>query len=90
VTCLALTAQINVVTGDPWPSPPPPSCKVPSMIDLKRSEGHAAWIAPGIPGGFAPGNFSPTNGNFTIKSQSLVGGTWVPCSASVTVSANAQ
>ena len=90
VTCLALSAQINVVTGDPWPSPPPPSCKVPSMIDLKRSEGQAAWSAPGIPGGFAPANFNPKNGNFTIKSQSLVGGTWLPCSASITVSASAQ
>jgi hypothetical protein len=90
VTCLALSAQINVATGDPWPSPPPPSCKVPSMIDLKRSEGQAAWSAPTIPGGFEPANFSPTNGNFTIKSQSLVGGTWLPCSASITVSASAQ
>jgi hypothetical protein len=60
------------------------------MIDLKRSEGQAAWSAPGIPGGFAPANFNPKNGNFTIKSQSLVGGTWLPCSASITVSASAQ
>jgi Flp pilus assembly protein TadG len=90
VTCLALTAQINVVTGDPWPSPPPPSCKVPSMIDATRAQAAAAWVAPTIPGGFLAENFSPDKGGFTVKSQSLVGGTWVPCSAKITVSASPQ
>lgn len=90
VSCLELGASIDLVTGDPWPAPPPPSCQVPSMIEARRPEGHADWVNPGIPGGFLAENFSPQSGNFTIKSQSLVGGTWVPCSASITVSAGAQ
>jgi hypothetical protein len=90
VTCLALTAQVNVVTGDPWPVPPPPSCQVPSMIDATRAQAAAAWVAPTIPGGFNAANFSPDKGGFTVKSQSLVGGTWVPCSASITVYASPE
>lgn len=89
VSCLELGASIDVVTGDPWPAPPPPSCKVPSMIEARRPQGEALWVKKDIPGGFLAENFIPRNGNFTIKSQSLVGGTWVPCSASITVSSGA-
>jgi hypothetical protein len=88
VTCLPLTAQITVVTGPPWPAPPPPSCQVPSMIDSTRAEAQAKWVAPTIPGGFMAANFNPQKGGFTVKSQSLVGGTWVPCSATITVAAS--
>lgn len=86
VTCLDLGASIDVQTGDPWPTPPPPSCAVPSMINDSRNEGEANWQGAG----FSVANFSPQNGNFTIRSQSLVGGTgqYQPCSASITVSAN--
>jgi hypothetical protein len=36
---------------------------------------------------FDAANFNPGTGNFTVKSQSLVGGNgqWVSCSASITV-----
>jgi hypothetical protein len=90
VSCLELDASIEVVTGEPLPDPPPPSCKVPSMIDLRRSEAQTAWVSPTTPGGFSAANFTPKSGNFTVKSQSLVGGTWVPCSSSIVVSANTQ
>ena len=55
-----------------------------NMINLRRAEGEAAWIGEG----FADANFDPQNGGFTIKSQSVVGGTYLPCTASVSVSAN--
>jgi hypothetical protein len=82
VDCLDPASTVNVVTGAPLPAPPPLPCRVPNMINLKRAEGEAAWIADG----FADANFDPKNGNFTIKSQSVVGGTYVPCTASVEVS----
>jgi hypothetical protein len=84
VDCLAPASTVNVITGAALPVPPPLPCRVPNMINLRRAEGESAWIAVG----FADANFSPQNGNFTIKSQSVVGGTYVPCTASVVVSAN--
>lgn len=85
VSCLdPLTTTINVVTGDPWPDPPPTPCQVPSMINSTRSEGEAAWVAEG----FDVRNFSPSGGNWVIQSQSLVGGTYVTCDATIRVSQN--
>jgi hypothetical protein len=51
------------------------------MINLFRSEGAVAWGEEG----FAAANFSPSTGTFKIRSQTLVGGTYVPCEASVIV-----
>lgn len=78
------TLTIDVTTGNPWPPAPPVPCLVPNMINLTRSEGQAAWTAASF-----TGTYSPRNGNFTIRSQSLVGGTYVECEADITVSANA-
>ncbi len=83
VTCLDLAASMSVVTGEPWPAAPPTPCRVPNLIDLKRAEGEAAWGAADF-----EGTYGPSSGNFTIKSQSLVGGTYVPCEANITVSAS--
>ena len=83
VDCLDPASTVNVVTGDPLPVPPPRPCRVPNMINLTRRQGEAEWIREL----FAVGNFSPANGNFTIKSQSVVGGTYLPWTAPVTVSA---
>ncbi|MGI8829256.1 MAG: TadE/TadG family type IV pilus assembly protein [Candidatus Limnocylindria bacterium] len=87
VSCLELaTTAINVVTGEPWPAPPPTPCEVPSMINHPRAVGESLWVNAG----FSVANFSPRNGGFTIRSQSLVGGNgaYVTCEASITVSAN--
>jgi hypothetical protein len=80
------TMAVDVVTGDPWPEPPPTPCEVPSMINHSRAEGEAMWVG----NGFARANFSPLNGGFTIRSQSQVGGNgaYLSCDASVTVSAS--
>ena len=80
----AAGATIDVTTGEAWPAPPPTPCRVPNMINLKRAEGQAAWA-----NALFTGSFDPTSGNFTIKSQSLVGGTYVECTAAITVSSNA-
>ena len=82
VTCLDPAANVEVTLGPPWPDPPAAPCQVPHLIDKRRPVGQAEWFARG----FATGTFSPTNGNFTIKSQSLVGFSWVPCSSAITVS----
>jgi hypothetical protein len=82
ITCLVLDAAVEVQTGAPWPAPPPAPCKVPNLIDLRRDAGALAWSQATF-----TGSYSPTNGNFTIKSQSLVGGSYVPCGSSITVSA---
>ena len=85
VDCLDPEATVDVVTGDPLPVPPPLPCRVPNMINLTRPQGEAEWIEEG----FAEAKFDPQNGGFTIKSQSVVGGTYLPCTASVSVSASA-
>jgi hypothetical protein len=87
VTCIdPATPTVDVDTGDPWPAPPPAPCRVPNMINLFRVEGHAEWVEAG----FATENFSPDSGQFKIRAQSLVGGTYVPCEAAITVSDKAS
>jgi hypothetical protein len=86
VACMPPATLIDVEVGAPWPAPPPAPCRVPNMINLFRAEGQAAWGAEG----FAPANFSPTTGTFKIRSQSLVGGTYVPCEASIVVEDKAK
>lgn len=87
VTCMDLLTDLAVTLGDPWPDPPDAPCQVPHLIDKSRSVGESDWFTKGL---FLPGTFSPTNGNFTIKSQSLIGFSWVPCDSSITVSAGAS
>jgi hypothetical protein len=85
-TCAEPETTITVVTGPPWPEPPPPSCLVPRLGGKTRDAGEEEWVDAG----FLRGNFSPANGGFTIQSQSLVGGSYAVCSASITVSAGNQ
>jgi len=82
VECILPTTPIDLEVGAPWPAAPPAPCRVPNMINLFRAEGAAAWVDPG---GFDLNNFSPSTGTFKIRSQSLVGGTYVPCEASIVV-----
>lgn len=85
VTCMDLVTEIEVIVGDPLPDPPDTPCQVPHLIDKTRTVGSSEWYA----NGFAPATFSPTSGNFKIKSQSLVGFSWVPCGSTITVAADA-
>jgi hypothetical protein len=85
VTCLDPAAappiDVEVTTGAAWPPPPDPPCQVPHMIDKTRNVGEAEWVAENF-----TGTFSPANGNWIIKSQSIPGFSYVPCEASITVS----
>ena len=81
VACIDPAATVDVEVGPPWPAAPPAPCRVPNMINLFRAEGAVEWAAEG----FAAANFSPDTGTFKIRSQSLVGGTYVPCEASIVV-----
>jgi hypothetical protein len=83
VTCELPTTTIDATTGDPRPPAPPVPCRVPNLINLKLDEGRVAWAAAG----FDPDNLTADGrNNFNIKSQSLVGGNYVTCGATITVS----
>jgi hypothetical protein len=86
VSCIDPAASIDVQVGAAWPAPPPAPCRVPNMINLFRDEGQAAWGDAN----FEVGNFSPPSGRFKIRAQSLVGGTYVPCEASIVVADKAN
>ena len=60
---------------------PPPLCWVPSFTDVQRSAAQGIWAAAGF-----TTTVQPDNGNWKIKSQSIVGGSQVPCSSPITVS----
>jgi hypothetical protein len=82
-TCLDLGSAIEVETDAAWPEPPPAPCQVPSMIDKRRNTAFDLWKEADFDGG----NFSSVGkGNFIIKSQSLVGTSWVRCDSSIIVS----
>jgi len=82
VTCLATSASVEVQLGPPWPAPPPAPCQVPNLVELRRNAAAGEWRAADF-----TTLLQPTNGNFEVKSQSLVGGTYQTCDATVTVSA---
>jgi hypothetical protein len=85
VTCLDPATDppldMEVQLGAAWPAPPPAPCQVPHLIDKQRNAAEAEWD-----GADFTGSFSPPNGNFTIKSQSIPGFSWVPCESSIVVS----
>ena len=77
------------VTITVTPTNPPPTCTVPDFNGVKRNSAQAMWGTPKPPGaGFTTtvqdGAGHP-NGNYTIKSQSIVANTTVPCSSTITV-----
>jgi hypothetical protein len=85
VTCLDPASDppldMRVQLGAAWPNPPPAPCQVPHLIDKQRNVAAQEWTRA-----LFTGSFSPTNGNFKIKSQSLAGFSWVPCESSIVVS----
>jgi TadE-like protein len=85
VTCLDPATvpayDVEVGVGPAWPNPPPAPCQVPHLIDKNLTDGQTEWGEAGF-----TGSFSPTSGNWKIKSQSLVGFSWVPCETPIVVS----
>jgi Flp pilus assembly protein TadG/beta-lactam-binding protein with PASTA domain len=63
--------------------PPSGSCIMPQLIGLKVNNAQAPYNSAGFTGTFTA--TTPPNGNYTVQTQSLVGGQTYPCSSSVTV-----
>jgi len=85
--CLDAMASIAVSYSPAPPPPPAAPCKVPSFVNTSSSDAPASWTGAG----FAAGNLSfDTNGGhplpYVVKSQTLVGGTYVGCSSAITLS----
>jgi beta-lactam-binding protein with PASTA domain len=81
--CVEPDTSVTVSHGAPPAPPPPPPCKVPSFVNTSSSAATGTWTAAG----FDADNISfSRGGTFTIQSQSLVGGTYVSCTASIEVS----
>jgi Flp pilus assembly protein TadG len=82
--CIEPTATVTVSHGPPPAPPPPAPCKVPSFINTSSSGATTVWTNAGSdPDNI---NFSQKNNTFTVRSQSLVGGTWVTCEATILLS----
>jgi len=79
--CLEPDTSITVSHGPGLPPPPPAPCQVPSFVNTSSSSATAIWTDAG----FEAGNisFKPKNGSFTVRSQTLVGGTYVACDSSI-------
>ena len=73
------------VTHTP-PSPPPGSCTMPQLLGLKVNSAQSSFGAAGFTGTFTI--TTPPNGNYTVTSQSLIGGQVYPCTSTVTVAGN--
>jgi len=85
--CLDPDTSIVVSYTSAPPPPPAPPCKVPSLVNTSSNGASGTWTGAG----FTAGNLSyVTNGGhplpYTIRSQTLVGGTYVACSASIVLS----
>jgi TadE-like protein len=66
--------------------PPVSQCTMPQMVGLNVNNAQATYVSAGFTGTFNINQ--PPNGNYVIKSQSLVGGQQYACSTSVTVGGN--
>jgi PKD repeat protein len=64
---------------------PPVGCPVPSFIDTSSDAAQGTWTAAGFA---TTVNFQQGNRPWTIKSQTLTGGSRVPCNSAITVSKN--
>ena len=81
--CMPPTTSVIVSHAAPYPAPPPQPCKVPSFINTSSSAATATWTAAGFKA--ANIDFS-RGGTYQIQSQTLVGGTFISCEATITVS----
>jgi hypothetical protein len=83
--CVEPDTSLAVAYGAPPPAPPPPPCKVPSFVNTSTTTASATWTTAG----FAGANLTFRHRTpYTIKSQSLVGGTWVSCGSAIELSRN--
>jgi hypothetical protein len=84
VTCAAPTTTITVEIGQPWETPPPAPCIVPRFVDeVRKNDAQAVWTQA---------HFTTTvifegasNGNWTIRGQSLVVDEAYNCSVTISL-----
>jgi Flp pilus assembly protein TadG len=85
VTCLPFDASVVVTLGDPWPAPPEQPCRVPNFSDVVSTNAQSVWDTAHFTTTVILDG--PANGkSFQIKSQSLVGGDYVSCDSTITLS----
>jgi hypothetical protein len=82
--CVDATTSVQVSYQDAPPPPPPAPCKVPSFINTSSDSAAATWTGAGFSGSLTFDQ--PNRLPYTIKSQGLVGGTYVSCTSSIEVS----
>lgn len=83
--CVEPDTSLAVAYGAPPPAPPPPPCKVPSFVNTNTDAASATWTTAG----FSASNLTfKQRTPYTIRSQSLVGGTWVSCGSAIELSRN--
>lgn len=80
--CRPATTTVTVTNAPP----PPPQCTVPQVIGLKANAGQTAFANAGFTGTYSITR--PPSGNYTITSQSLIGGQLYVCTSNMTVAGN--
>jgi hypothetical protein len=75
---------VQVSYGSALPPPPAQPCLVPSFSNDESAGATSKWTSAGFTGEITFKN--PNKLPYTIKSQSLVGGTFVACTAGITLS----
>jgi hypothetical protein len=84
--CVGFTTTVSVVQGSaptPAPTPTPAPCIVPSFVGTSTLNADSTWTTAGFTGQlrYEKQNQRP----YTIQTQSLVGGSAVPCTSRITV-----
>ncbi len=80
--CSVPTTTVTVTHS----APPPTSCTMPQLIGLRVNVAQASFTTAGFTGAFTITR--PPSGNYTVTSQTLIGGQTYTCGSSVTVGGN--
>lgn len=85
--CMPPETTVVVAHVAGYPAPPAQPCKVPSFVNTSSSTANTTWTSAGFSGALS---FKPPGGlPYTIRAQSLVGGTFVQCDAPIILYKNA-
>jgi hypothetical protein len=82
--CVLPPLEVQVTYGDALGTPPAQPCQVPSFANTSSTDAPALWTSKGFTGSIEFKNAQRLP--YAIKSQSLVGGVYVPCTSGITVS----
>lgn len=85
--CVAPDTALSVAYGAAPPPPPPPPCKVPSFVNTQTDLALGTWTGAGFTGSNLSFKQNPPP-QYTIKSQTLVGGTYVSCNSAIVLAKN--